>query len=47
MRKEILVKPVKVQLKLFLTSVSEASERSAPLALRAGFELPCIYRTGG
>jgi len=47
MHKEILVKPVKVQLKLFLTSVSEASDCSVPLALREGVELPCICRTGG
>jgi len=47
MHKEILVKPVKVQLKHFLTSVSETSECSAPLAVRAEFELLCIYRTGG
>jgi len=47
MHKEILVKTVKVQLKLFLTSVSEASECSGPLALRMGVELPCTCRIGG
>jgi len=45
MHKEILVKPVKVQLTLFLTSVPETSECSAPLGSRAGltFKKPASY----
>jgi len=45
MHKEIFVKPVKVKLKIFLTSVPKTSDCSVYLALRAGFELFCIYRT--